>query len=233
MKQNFLEKPDKFFAYWLGFLWADGWVQGNHIYFHFLKDDYINIKNIFDHVANFETKFVMLPERREQSWVKLKNRILVDFLKSKDYQSKTDSPDKIIQWLPENLRNYWFLGYFDGDGSFYLNDKYSLCQVAVSGPHTQQWNFMENLCTKLQIQGNQIKRPITNKGHKYSQYTIGSKKNFLKFGSYIYPNNYEFGLKRKYEKYEKFLKNGWDKSQFPNSRSFIQTKAIVQTTNAM
>jgi len=50
---------------------------------------------------------------------------IYDFLSENNYKEKSYvSATKILNKIPNNLKKYFFRGYFDGDGSIYKYEKY-------------------------------------------------------------------------------------------------------------
>jgi hypothetical protein len=96
------------------------------------------------------------------------------------------------------------LGWSDGDGCFYYNDKKTLIQFIISGSYDQDWNCLELLCNSLDI-NYRIDKFLTNKKHKYSRFLINKNEDILCFGNFIY-NDLSLGLPRKLHKF-KDIKN--------------------------
>jgi hypothetical protein len=189
-------------AYVLGILWADGNVTNYKITIECVFDDVILFKKWFDKTGLWGFSNRVRPNRREQGTLTVHSKKLADFFNDNDYHIKSKiSPTKILSKIPENLKKYFFLGWFDGDGCFYFNKKYGLRQFVVAGAYEQDWSEIENFCSSLNIEY-KISKITTNHGNS-SIVRIINRNNIKKIGEYIY-DNYDtnnIGLKRKYDKY--------------------------------
>ncbi len=195
-------KIDKYIAYYLGYLWADGNLYKSNIALEIVRTDYdqisdvikkIGIKNIYyRHRKN--SKRICKPSANIYiSSVKI-SRILSLF----DYRIKSnEQPTKILTKIPLELHRYFYLGLFDGDGSFSVKQK--VVSFTYASTYTQKYDFIENLFKTLNIEIYNIYRYKKEKSRS-SVITICNWWDLTKLIEYLYPNNYEFGLKRKYDK---------------------------------
>lgn len=190
-------------VYVLGLLWADGHIsKKNSIALECLKVDTDLFYPIFQKTGKWNRTFRDRFNRRPQSTIQATNKTICNFLRTYTYSPHNiDSPDKIIKLIPNNLRRYWYLGYSDGDGSWYIHIKQGLYQFTCSGPHKQDWSFIEELFNNLNIKYG-IQR-ITNKKSSYSAIRSTNKHDVSKLGDFLYQNYNDdnIGLKRKYDKY--------------------------------
>jgi len=210
-ENSYKVEPTQFFdvvnpkiAYLLGLLWADGWVKKNGRFcvgISTVVDDFKDFEPILKSIGNWN--YYDIPKegnRQTQKRAETHNKALVLHLKSHSYDSKDMSPDSIIDSIPENLRRYWFLGLFDGDGCIFYNRR--TMYANVSSCYTQDWNFMEKLFNSLNTHPTITRVIKTNPvGGKSSFIQIHRHSDLLAFYQYLYPNGYEFGLKRKFEKF--------------------------------
>ena len=112
-------------------------------------------------------------------------------------------PTKLIKELDINQLKYFFLGLSDGDGSWYMNKKQGIYQYAIYSTYDQEWEYIENIFSKLNIKFS-IQRIIRkNINSKSSCIRITNKLDVIKWGNYLYNNynNDNIGLLRKYNKY--------------------------------
>jgi len=223
--QNFAVNVDKFIecilpetAYLLGFIWGDGHIVNNNIKGHvehrvitnILTSDMNHIRHIFDLHGewNFNEKIPDSKDgynRKPFTRIHTSNRLLVNFLEANDYHLKSGiSADKILNNIPINLHNYFILGLIDADGCFNLckNTKKNkggwTRRCIVASTYDQDWTYLEKILSKLDIKY-YISRRITKIG-KGSVLTMSGLANLTKLYNYLYPNKFQFGLKRKYDK---------------------------------
>lgn len=193
--------------YLLGLLWADGYIhsKSNSISLECVKEDIDYFYPIFLTTGEYNLSYRKREGRREQGLINCSSLELSSFLKTNDYLFKsTTTPSKILSIIPKNLHSYFYLGWSDGDGCFYYNDKKTLIQFIISGSYDQDWNCLGLLCNSLDI-NYRIDKFITNKKHKYSRFLINKNEDILRFGNFIY-NDLSLGLPRKLHKF-KDIKN--------------------------
>lgn len=200
---------DKEIAYILGLLWADGHVSfANNksktpIVKHSSKpEDNLIFKQILKHSGNwnsFTTKnigsYAKTLKLISINWVS--SRVFGDFLIENQYRDKTVSPELILSKIPDNLKVYWFRGYFDGDGSVTIKNK-GHHSIAFTGNKAQDWKFIVDVFNYIKIEKYKI-RTIESRGGKSSQIRISNKKDLIKFENYLYHDydEYNLGLLRK------------------------------------
>lgn len=207
-----IDNEDK--AYWLGFLYADGYVR-----IHKNKSGHLKLKlKISDkeHIEKFnkclESNY-LINEGKEKfkknnkeyvsyfSCLNIYNTELVsDLMNHGCLNNKTN---KIrLPHLSDDLMNHFIRGYFDGDGCVYRNKK-SKNTYTVS--IVSNFYFIEELKTfllnKIKLNNNDI-TIINNK--TYSIMNIQKYEASLKFYKYIYKNS-NFHLNRKKEIFDNIL----------------------------
>jgi hypothetical protein len=205
-------------AYLLGFIWGDGHIvhintKGKHehkVITNILTNDMNHIRHIFDLHGkwNFNEKIPNSKDgynRKPFTRIYTSNRLLVNFLEANDYHLKSGiSADKILNNIPINLRNYFILGLIDADGCFNLckNTKKNkggwTRRCIIASTYDQDWTYLEKILSNLDIKY-YISRRITKIG-KGSVLTMSGLANLTKLYNYLYPNKFQFGLKRKYDK---------------------------------
>lgn len=188
-------------VYVLGLLWSDGHVAKN--------TSYVSITGVsedFDLLQPFV--FVggewgvyyrqQTPNRKPQTTFGVTNKQFHAFLVSMGYLTKSfSSACKILSFIPESLRLYWWRGYFDGDGCIYTNKNY---QCFFTGSLETDWTFLKFLPSN--IHWKHIKKD-TSSG-SYSRMLSNRKADIIAFGDYIYGGNTRdfIGLERKKSKFE-------------------------------
>lgn len=204
MKAKYLIKTEQFIysnqmtpesVYLLGLLWADGTLAKNTtaITITCIKTDLSQINNVMLTTGNWAIYYRTPPKGKEQQTFYVNDKLLYSFLLENDYIGKSfNSANKILHKIPENLRNYWWRGFFDGDGCIHLSEHGS--QLFLTSGLNQDWSFFDFLPIKLDWK--HIKKE-TNKG-SYSRMLIQNKKSILAFYNYIY-SGVIFGFERKRE----------------------------------
>jgi len=210
--ENFLNIKTKYHAYILGFLWADGYVRKPYSIETTINiEDLVDIEKVFNKTGDWNIYTQKRFDKRTNknyysATIQTSNKIIVDFLINCDYDKKSkNSPTKILSKIPNELKSYFFRGYSDGDGCFYINNTNH--QYIITSTYEQNWNFIETLFIELKISYNIISQSLIKS--KYSQIRITNKNDIDIFGNYIYYNcdNYDnYGLTRKYLIYKK-IKN--------------------------
>lgn len=211
--EQFLNITTPEIAYILGFLWADGYIRKDVIILWLKRTDAENIKHIFDKIGkwNIYYRYKNNKYRKEQMCFLTNNRFIYDFLVENDYKEKSlKSPDKILSLIPDNLKHYFYRGYFDGDGSIYKYDKYYQIGLNICSTYNQDWNFMIKLFDTLKInvtikQNKYLTKD--NKENKLSRLTILNKKEVILFCDYIYQDFDNIALIRKYNIYKQIKYN--------------------------
>jgi hypothetical protein len=131
-----------------------------------------------------------------------------NFLKKYDYHIKRNtSPTKIINDIPNELKRYFYLGLFDGDGCFYISKNKHTRQFYVTSNYEQNWDYMITLFQQLHISMFEVRQNISNVGNKYSFIRIKKYSELQILCGYLYPNGYEIGLTRKYNKCLEIINN--------------------------
>lgn len=190
-------------AYWLGFLYADGYIDKNTISICLKAEDK-------EHLEKFK-KALEAPNHKIHDKIQNgKHYVRIDIGDKKMVQDLwnlgcVQNKSLILtfpyQYLTENLYSHFIRGYMDGDGSLYWNknsgihDDFRLSFVGTKDMLIAIKNILGkdhlNLCPKgnvfnLKINGNKTLIPILE---------------------YIYKDSYEeIELTRKKEKYNEFLK---------------------------
>lgn len=207
---NFIKIEKKEVAYFLGYFWADGNIKSyksnniNHwrIAIEINNDDAENIMDCFMSLG----KWSIQRRQRCETWKETcafvtNNKELYNFLKENDYETKSNSePTKILEKIPEDLKVYFWRGYFDGDGSVGLSGRGSFIEFAST--YNYEYLELKKLFTKLTINNFKIYRSTSKRGHKSSVF-----KNYGKSNTHI--SNFllksEIGLNRKKLKLQQIL----------------------------
>ena len=192
-------------AYWLGFIYADGYIRerktGNSLEIK-LAVKYIKHLELFrEHLKSThkitegvnKVKYKGGISQSKICCIAIYSSKIVESIKKQGVHSqKTFSITKPN--IEEKLMNHFLRGYFDGDGSFSFNSSKYIIKTQIVSASDDFQNFIIEELKKNQININlysQIKLQIQNKIDN------------LKFYDYIYKNATIY-LARKKDKYEEF-----------------------------
>lgn len=220
--------------YLLGFLWADGslvklknsnWMS---LQFCIIEKDFEEIKNMFKNFSPNTGRSIrrIFPKPETPHWqiknhwqlhknVDLSNKFL-----ELGFRDKTGgSCKKLLNEIPTSKQFLFWRGYFDGDGSIYC-DKNQNYGISFKSCKNQNWDCLSELLKNLKIK-HEI-RNITNKNSCGSEIRFHKYQDIFSFFNYIYPNQeYDFGLSRKYNKFQIFCQQ-----KVKNSYLFNEYKGI-------
>jgi hypothetical protein len=216
--KNYFEKinsPTK--AYWLGFLYADGYVTTNNRWgLELCIADIEHKKNL---LSSFECNIIpktRIREGNESCLFQINNKKMYsDLVNNGVLRNKTE----ILQFpseniLPTSYYSHFIRGFFDGDGCItYSNNDY-----IRKDRNNKIYNNLrktvfivcksEKFITALKnilASNNILFEVYVDKENLYTLQT-SNKENIVKFESYIYQETDEnIRLKRKYEKFQELL----------------------------
>jgi hypothetical protein len=198
-------------AYFLGFLWADGWVNKRENINTFLikinSEDADYLKEILPNIGKFNIRGYTVFDKRfnknlNHTVFECSEKMVKKFLVENDYLVKSEqSPKKILSKIPKQLKKYFLRGLFDGDGNFYINKKQGLYHFYLHGSLNQNYDVLEDYLNEGGIQY-KITRKNTKKG-KCSYLRIVGKSHVIKLGEAIYDGYHTdlIGFNRKYNKF--------------------------------
>lgn len=201
---NEMEYP-KEFAYFIGFVWSDGFINRNsYVVIEIIKDDGLNLFNIFSKVGEFKYSERKREGRQEQSTFFFNNKELANFfIENGKYSNTIESHEKILNIIPDEYKIYFLRGLIDGDGCFYAqkpNKKWNnnAPQFTIAGRYEQDWDA---LCEYLKSLG--VNMRIKRRVHKTSKSSIiqtTSPKEIEILIDKLYLNEDNIFLERKFKK---------------------------------
>ncbi len=221
-----IDTPNK--AYWLGFLFADGYIAkrirktntGSERIEYNLKfsvkdsDDEILIKLAKDLESNYPIHYYdvksSLGDLREARLF-ITNKYMVEKLYNEyGIVPNRTSIQKIVEHLPENLYRYFILGLFDGDGSFsfyFIHETRRKMSLKFGGSE-EVLRFIESILIKEQLVApmqRQIARRHKDGDGTWRCLTFTGINNCIKILNWLYQDSPIY-LERKYQKYLNILK---------------------------
>ena len=190
-------------AYFLGFLWADGYVleKANKIAIEITEEDGIQLEHIFNKIATFSIYRRSRKGRKPQMTFYYSDSNIVNLLYSLGkYPHSIESHEKILNYIPKKYHIYFLRGLVDGDGCFYIHDyiRSISTQFTICGNVEQNWEY---LVEELKNYGMtcSIKRRQEKSGN--SSIIINTNRIELKtFIGNLYKTEDNIWLPRKYEK---------------------------------
>lgn len=221
--ENYFEKIDtEDKAYWLGFLYADGYVRVGKRNSGQLKLKLC--KNDKDHIQKFKKSINSThPIKDSIDYFKKDNKEYISNNSTLNVYNEKISKDLIsngcvnnktfkirLPELEDNMMHHFIRGYFDGDGCIHkIKNRPNSYSISICSNH----NFIIDLLNFMNI-GN-----ILNKG-KYSLLIINKISEVKKFRDFMYKDSKVF-LDRKYKKFESIIEN-YKRSSFANKKYIIK-----------
>jgi len=226
-------------AYWLGFIYADGYIDANKFIFE------ISLKSSDkEHLEKFN-KFM---KHKDKNHVKISNSKCGDkcFERCRWYVSNKHlwnilnsygcTPNKSLTlefpnfliFKYDHLIRHFIRGYFDGDGSFsrYLLKTCVNPHIQIIGTHA----FLTKILEYSQLNGRFGKDKRWKNNTEYIEF---DKENGIKFINYIY-DNCTIYLDRKYKLYQ-FFKQGsrslqeWNELLLGKNGESCEANAVVNS----
>jgi hypothetical protein len=209
LSQNIkINTPEK--AYTLGFLWGDGHLSKANIktdlYYinlEILEEDYNNIKKFIGQFGEWKG-YTRKRNKKPTFCAALCDPVLGIFLKNNNYDKKSlRDPLKILKAIPEKFQHLWWRGYIDADGCFYVRKTIGKMgqrhgMFTMAGNINQKWDSFEKLLRTLNI--NYKKREDISKSGECSRIEIHNNSGIILLKKYIFKDNIDICLKRKFNK---------------------------------
>jgi hypothetical protein len=187
------------FCYFLGLLWADGYINDTPRITLEIKADDMNSVVVPSGFSRYDRQRM---HRQPVSTLYSGNRVLFDFVKRCGYLEKHQPSDD----LTSNF--YWWLGFIDGDGCWYFNSKTKLGQLILTSHYGQDWEFAQQFLCKYGWSC-KVYQKESNRGHKYSQLAVLRQQDLCDFGKVLYRDyaTKHIGFPRKYHKWTEIVEN--------------------------
>ncbi len=193
-------------AYYLGLLWADGHVTKYSARLQNKVDDSLLFFEYFKCLGKFNTGIYKNGEHLS-SLIIMQHAVICKFLLEMDYGIKSSaSPSKILNIIPKEFHHLFWLGFFDGDGNCYYDEKkLSANVVSFSGSYDQDWTDLNIFLNNYNLEPHLVKTIDKKRGHKCSVIKLWKVFNIAKLGDILYRDYEEngIGLDRKRQKFLK------------------------------
>lgn len=195
--------------YILGFLWADGYLNGRDIkrnlQCEILYKDFINLQSVFHKVGKwgkYKRPASIKNGVSRQARINLTisdTKLIQKLISNFDFDKKNYiCPTKLLNKIPQKKQYLFYRGYSDGDGCFYIANKAK--HFFIGSTYNQDWAHIIDLFKRLKIYHYNIQKFTTKLGHKDSRIRVSSLDAIKKIAQYLYQDRLDIGLKRKYEK---------------------------------
>lgn len=201
-------------AYFLGFMFADGYIKKTHSYLVQLmlreEDGYIIKEFKKELKTDREVKIYKRVERdgreRRLASLRVSSPVLYNDLLSLGMRENPLENHRPVPVLPENLLPHFVRGYFDGNGSVFLSLHKKSGTISLGSNFTGDKGFLGEL--------NMLLKPITNSSGKvFDRGNFGSihfaQRQTINLYHYMYEGA-TICLLRKKEKFENFLRERED-----------------------
>lgn len=198
-------------AYWLGFIYADGYVSDKSLVIELHKDDESHIVKFLEDIGHPDR-----PKITARGYARMSvysKKMISDLNRCGCYTRKSltlEFPNDDI--IPEHLLSHFMRGYFDGDGCFSisegyrkrsdrdLNKRYKYIAYCFKVVGTEK--FLAKYQEKLPVTANKL---IFSKNSKNNfQLKYGGKNKVKIVLDWLYKNS-NIVLDRKYQNYLNFI----------------------------
>ena len=214
---DFFEKIDsEAKAYWLGFLYADGYIHRNYkngkiksmsLELSLKSEDRVHLENFLRDIKSnvpIKDKVIKLNDKKYFA-----NRVIVSNTKMcRDLVNLGCVPNKSLiltfpsyDIVPKEFMWDFIRGYFDGDGSIYYNNKEHTIKVEMVFVGTQ--NFLKGINDFLLLEGIPSVFKIYQKGNAFEMYIYGYD-NIIMIYDKFYHTATRY-LKRKKDKFDEMI----------------------------
>lgn len=213
-------------AYWLGFLYADGYVNNKQgllkIALHQQDENHLN-KFLYSLESNYEIK----EYRKGYKEIRIWSRTLINGLIKHGCNQAKSGTIKFPNFLNKELTRHFIRGYFDGDGGVGINSDNMKMTLSFTGLDS----FLESISNNLNINLNINKKKYYKRKENSPQFgsIFYSGTNIISLiCNYIYKDAIIF-LDRKLEKIKDNLNKVYNKkgAHIKSKNSIIELKKNV------
>jgi hypothetical protein len=210
VNESFFEKIDtEEKAYWLGFIYADGYVTSTYVGITLSSEDKDHLEKYKKSISSTHPVNTYVGNNRygdkitsvEYSRVMFSSRKMVGDLSKlgvipkKTLVLKFPTPEQV----PNELVRHFIRGYNDGDGSYAINGQ-GAYSIKICGTH----DFLTNVASVLGVNPTLSKRHDDEKDNYYI--TIGGQKDVQRITQWMYEDATVY-LERKYNRAKMYMCN--------------------------
>lgn len=204
-------------AYWLGFLYADGYISTqNEVRINLQRSDEEHLRK-FQRAIEAINHTIGYSEKHDgdkifyQAYFSIRDKEMVaDLKKLGCYNGKSSILTfPTYKQVPLVFMSHFIRGYFDGDGSINYTPSTYICQTDNRNNNRWKINFAGtpeflNRLKKVLNKDNVTLEKV--KGNNFTALTFGGNRQVEELGQYLwYESTDEIELTRKKEKYSQFL----------------------------
>jgi predicted transcriptional regulator len=197
---DIIDDQDK--AYWLGFLYADGYnLEGKKVELSLCTDDIDHIKKLANFVGISEKQISSRIDKdgHKQSTLNMFGKHMSEQLAKWGCVQKKSLILTYPKWLPNDLHQHFIRGEFDGDGSINVDKEGKDWRICIVGTKDMMDNISNIITANINITSIIEKRNKNDDRNTYSL-VINGNNQVQKFCDWIY-KDHKTRLDRKYEKY--------------------------------
>lgn len=217
---NIVKTNCPYWAYILGFGWADGYVKSvkeNHRFsFSIVEKDGKDLEKIFDATKlnwrKYYAKAAKEGWQNQMSIMLLSKSACADLI-SLGLQQKHGTHAVCLNQLPVELQHLFWRGLFDGDGHISNRKlKPRAYRISFCSRYDQDWSALIELLNSLGCKI-RMEKTIRKNGNKYSKIHIENRVSIYRLLKYLYKDNIEISLGRKRSVVEQFMASISDKER--------------------
>lgn len=191
-------------AYFIGFLWADGYVnkKSKRIAIEIVEEDGKLLEPIFMKLCTFSIYKRHRKGRKPTVTFFNSNKNVIDtlYILGK-YPKSVENHSKVLNFVPEKYHIWFLRGLIDGDGCFYIHDyqRYMAAQFSIAGSVDQDWSALSEKLSKLGLNC-EITKVCERLSGNSSHIRCTNVSNIKKFIQILYADKDNIWLPRKYKK---------------------------------
>ena len=202
---NSSETP-KELAYFLGFLWADGYVHNNELRIEITDEDAQDLEHIFMKIATFRIYKRKRQGRKPQTTFYYKDKQIFNrIVNLGKYPNSIESHKKILEYIPKQYHIWFLRGLIDGDGCFYIRSYKNTVSRQFSIASSIGFNWSSLLEKLLQLGLPCTVSTESNNNGSSSHLRCSNSKSIKEFIKILYNEQDGIYLSRKHNKAKELL----------------------------